>query len=216
MKYDSILFDLDGTLWNSTKEVYLSWVETLKKLPDISQIPTMKQVEGVMGMTDLDLMKTLFPQLSNTRALEIFNLCCQEENAYLLRHGATLYPGVRETLQALSRTHKLAVVSNCNEGYIECFMESMKTEEFFSDFESFGRTRKEKWENIRLVIQRNGWQDPVYVGDTHWDKEAAEKAGIPFIHAAYGFGKLEGDFPKISQISQLINLVSQEDERISL
>lgn len=208
MKYDSILFDLDGTLWDSTKEVYSSWVETLKKLPDIHRIPSMEQVEAVMGMTDIQLMKTLFPELSSDRALEIFNLCCVEENDYLRQHGATLYPGLRETLETLSGTHKLAVVSNCNAGYIECFMESMGTAAFFTDFESFGRTRKPKWENIRLVIERNGFQNPVYVGDTGWDKEAAEKAGIPFIHAAYGFGKPEGSFEKILKPSDLIALVS--------
>lgn len=207
MKYDSILFDLDGTLWNSTLEVYHSWVETLKQLPDITGIPTMAQVEGVMGMTDLVLMKTLFPYLGPERALEIFDLCCVGELKYLREHGAQAYPGVSETLRELSRSRKLAVVSNCNDGYIECYMDSMGTRKYFTDFESFGRTRKQKWENIELVIERNQLQSPVYVGDTHWDQEAAAKAGIPFIHAAYGFGKLEGEFPKINEPRELLGLV---------
>ena len=46
-----------------------------------------------------------------------------------------------------------------------------------------------KAENIRLVVARNGLQHPVYVGDTKGDEEAAHAAGVPFVHAAYGFGR---------------------------
>ena len=42
------------------------------------------------------------------------------------------------------------------------------------------------------MAERLGLQAPVYVGDTVLDYEAAKAAGVPFIHAAYGFGKVEG------------------------
>lgn len=46
--------------------------------------------------------------------------------------------------------------------------------------------------NIRLIMDRNRWQHPVYIGDTEIDRDAAQATGIPFIHANYGFGKLDG------------------------
>lgn len=52
-----------------------------------------------------------------------------------------------------------------------------------------GRTGMSKGENIRLLLERNGAARAVYVGDTQGDETAARFAGIPFIHAAYGFGQ---------------------------
>ena len=46
----------------------------------------------------------------------------------------------------------------------------------------------------------------VYVGDTAMDQEAAQKAGVPFLHAAYGFGDVTGA-PEITQFPQLLELL---------
>lgn len=64
MKYDGILFDLDGTLWDSTEAVAASWKIALQGQPDVEAPPTREQLEGVMGMTGEQLMATLYPQLS--------------------------------------------------------------------------------------------------------------------------------------------------------
>lgn len=60
-----------------------------------------------------------------------------------------------------------------------------------------------KDENIRLVIKRNHLDKAFYVGDTLGDMESADKAGIPFIHAAYGFGTVPADRMKINNIKEL-------------
>lgn len=207
MNYDGILFDLDGTLWDSTKRIYKSWVKVLKTLPDIDHIPTMEEQESVMGLSDDVLMKKLFPELSPERGKEVFDLCCQVENVYLREKGGIAYDGIVETLEKLSKSHSLAIVSNCNDGYIEAYFASMGTEQYFADYESFGRTGKPKWENIKSVVERNGYKNPVYVGDTKWDMESATKAGVPFIHAAYGFGKIDGDMEKITSPSELLDIL---------
>ena len=38
-------------------------------------------------------------------------------------------------------------------------------------------------------MKRNHLNKAVYVGDTESDRIAAQTAGLPFIYAAYGFGK---------------------------
>ena len=70
MRYDSILFDLDGTLWDSTGAVAASWEEALAGVPDIEGPPTRAQLEGVMGMTAEDLMAKLYPHLSKERHMD--------------------------------------------------------------------------------------------------------------------------------------------------
>lgn len=190
-KFDSIIFDLDGTLWDSTDEIWHSWSKTLSTLPDIRHIPSKEEQAAVMGLSDDLLMKQLFPYLDAKRAKEVFDICGEEENKVLAVKGGKAYEGITEALEALSREYSLSIVSNCNAGYIDAYLASMGTRNSFSDFESFGHTGKPKSENIRDVVLRNGYRAPVYVGDTVWDKQAAEAAGVPFIFASYGFGKLD-------------------------
>lgn len=206
MKYDGILFDLDGTLWNATDAITVSWAEALKDAPDVEQLPTKEQLESVMGMTAEELMATLFPTLTKERHLELFERCCQVENVYLREHGGTLYPEMEETLSRLSEKLPLFIVSNCNAEYIPCFLDAHKLHSYFRDWECIGRTGKPKGDNIQLVVQRNGLEHPVYIGDTSMDQDAAGKAGVPFIHAAYGFGQVTGA-PKIQAPKELLKLL---------
>ena len=206
MKYDGILFDLDGTLWNATDALSVSWAVALKDAPDVKQLPTKEQLESVMGMTAEELMATLFPTLTKERHLELFERCCQVENVYLREHGGTLYPEMEETLSRLSEKLPLFIVSNCNAEYIPCFLDAHKLHSYFRDWECIGRTGKPKGDNIQLVVQRNGLEHPVYIGDTSMDQDAAGKAGVPFIHAAYGFGQVTG-IPKIQAPKELLKLL---------
>lgn len=206
MKYDGILFDLDGTLWNATDAITVSWAEALKDAPDVEQLPTKEQLESVMGMTAEELMATLFPTLTKERHLELFERCCQVENVYLREHGGTLYPEMEETLSRLSEKLPLFIVSNCNAEYIPCFLDAHKLHSYFRDWECIGRTGKPKGDNIQLVVQRNGLEHPVYIGDTSMDQDAAGKAGVPFIHAAYGFGQVTGA-PKLQAPKELLKLL---------
>ena len=192
MKVDGVLFDLDGTLWNATEAIAVSWQIALQDAPDIPRPPTVQELDGVMGMAAAQLMATLFPHIPPQRGAELFQRCCEVENKYLLGHGGKLYEGIEELLGTLSRQMPLAIVSNCNEEYAPCFLKAHSLEKYFSDWECSGRTGLPKGENIKLVVERLQLQAPVYVGDTALDYEAAQAAGVPFIHAAYGFGKVDG------------------------
>lgn len=206
MKYDGIIFDLDGTLWDSTKEVTVSWQKVLREQPDIPNVPDEKEIYGVMGLSSDALMAKLFPGLTAERGQELFQLCGTEEQKYLLEHGGKLYPDMEETLRELAKQMPLFIVSNCGTGYIETFLKAHQLGTYFKDFESFGRTRRPKSENISLVAERNQLQAPVYVGDTVWDYEHATAAGVPFIFAAYGFGDVRNT-ASIQNIRELVKLI---------
>lgn len=202
MKFDGVLFDLDGTLWNATEQLAVSWQMALEGQPDIDRAPTVSELEKVMGMTWERLMQTLFPHLTLERAGELFEHCCEVENEYLRQHGGTLYDGVEETLRSLSAQVPLFIVSNCNNGYIECFLDAHQFRPYFRDWECIGKTGLPKAENIKLVVERNQLQAPIYFGDTEMDYEAASGAGVPFLHAAYGFGKVDG-VPQVAAFRDL-------------
>lgn len=196
MNAESIIFDLDGTLWDSSENVAASWDETVRGLnnPLLRNVRiTGEDIRGVMGMTMDEIAKKLFPMLSSTKQYEILDMCAENENNFLASKGGRLYDGTEETLSKLSENHRLFIVSNCQSGYIEAFFEYCGLERLFTDYLCWGETGKPKDETIRLLMERNNVTSAAYVGDTAGDCESAFKATIPFVHAAYGFGK---DMPR--------------------
>lgn len=105
MKYDGIIFDLDGTLWDAVEEGHLVLLEYLKTQPDVTHLPTKEEYAGVMGLGMDDLAEKLFPYLSYERRMQVFNEDFKLECEYLAEHGAKLYPHMHETLKKLSETH---------------------------------------------------------------------------------------------------------------
>lgn len=191
----NIIFDLDGTLWDSSESVARSWTEAIRLSGEPllrDKVITGEQIRGVMGMTMDDIANTLFPDLSPTRRLELLDRCTREEDNYIASNGGRLYMD-EKLLSKLGADKRLFIVSNCHCGYIEAFFEYTGFERFFSDYLCWGDTGKPKSETIKQLIEKNGCVSPVYVGDTRGDYTAAKNAGVPFIHAAYGFGKLNGN-----------------------
>lgn len=208
--FDGILFDLDGTLWDAVPEIAHSWSLALVQ-EGVGRPPiTEDELRPCMGMLLPDIAARLLPGLSPERQLSVMEHCCQEESDYLAQHGAALYPQVREMLAALAPLYPLFVVSNCQDGYIQAFFQGTGLGNYFTDFECAGRTGRPKSENITLVAKRHGLKRPVYVGDTALDHASAQAAGVPFVHAAYGFGAVDG-VPAIQSPGELAELLKKLD-----
>ena len=75
-----------------------------------------------------------------------------------------------------------------------------------SDFDCFGNTGLPKGQTLRLLCERCNVRDAVYVGDTQGDMEASEQAGLPFVWAAYGFGKPAHWDKRIDHFTDLLRL----------
>ncbi|MBQ7915767.1 MAG: HAD family hydrolase [Firmicutes bacterium] len=206
IRLDAIGFDLDGTLWDGTETVAKTWKRVCEKDARIKKVPQMEDIQGIMGLTVEEISGKLFPELTLEQGLEVIDICCQEEVQDILAEGGRLFDGLAEVLEELSRKYKLYIVSNCNPGYIEAFLEHHQLAQYFCDHEDHGSTMLPKGENIRLVMERNHFESSIYVGDTPGDCKAAREAGIPFIHAAYGFGEVEGGW-QLHDIRELPRLV---------
>ena len=61
----------------------------------------------------------------------------------------------------------------------------------------------QKGDNIKLVVSRNHLDKAVYVGDIEGDYIASTEAGIGFIHASYGFGRISEEVPVIKKFAEL-------------
>lgn len=205
-----LIFDMDGTLWDSSENVAASWNEKLRELGYIDRpAVTQQDIMRVMGLTMDKIADIIFADFPQEKRMEILDRCCAYENEYLRRHGAVLYPRLSETLAILHRKYPLFIVSNCQQGYIEAFLDHYPFGNYFTDIECYGNNLKGKSENIALIARRNHLDRAYYVGDIQGDYDATRQAGFDFIHAAYGFGTINAKVPELMHFYDLPKLLEQ-------
>ncbi len=204
-----IIFDLDGTLWDSSQQVVKGWNKALATYPGLNKQISIEELQSYMGKTIPQIAALMFPDMEEEKRLAILQACCDEEETYLLKHGGTLYPQLKEVLGRLKEKYELYIVSNSQDGYVQIFLEYHKMSSYFKDYEMSGRTGKNKGENIKLVMERNKLDQAVYVGDTQGDLDSADFAEVPFILAAYGFGNVDRKTHAITQFSDLEEIIDQ-------
>ncbi len=202
-----ILFDMDGTLWNSTRQVAMAWSSIT--VPALGKSVTEKDMYRVMGMPMDKLAHALFPGHPLSELSPLMEKSYEVENEYLAAHGAYLYPGLIKTLETLAQSFPLFIVSNCQQGYIETFLTYYHLGHLFEDHICFGDNNLQKGENIALMIDRHQLGRSFYVGDIQADYEAALEGGAEFIYAAYGFGTVTADVPAIQSFSGLPALLAK-------
>ena len=202
-----LIFDMDGTLWDSAENVAKYWTETVQKEGYRDLVITKEAIMSQMGKPMDELAAAIFTGFEKEEYMRLLDICGTEENEYLIKHGGILYPNLEETLKKLMNMCDLFIVSNCQSGYIEAFLEHYKFEKYFKDIECYGNNLKQKGENIRLLAERNGLTKAYYVGDIQGDYDATMEAGYGFIHAAYGFGSVNADVPRINAFEELPELL---------
>jgi phosphoglycolate phosphatase len=202
-----MIFDLDGTLWDTSETCAAAWNRVVLELGIDARRVTGDDMRRVAGLSHIEAVRRVFPELSGPVIEDISERSQLEDNRALAESGGTLYPGVRERIPELSREFRLFIVSNCQAGYIEVFLETSGLLRHFIDRECWGNTGQTKTDNVRAVIHRNALVAPWFIGDTEGDRLAARENGVRFVHAAYGFGTVADYDDRISEFSEIVRLV---------
>lgn len=222
-KIDGIILDVDGTLWDSTGIVAKAWTRAVREngCPDRTIMPDMLQ--ALFGKPMNVIADNLLPDLTPEHRQQIMKVCCVYEQRALREELPArkesdadrgqddcpiCYPKVSQTIRELAGKLPVFIVSNCQAGYIEMFLEKTGLADCITDFECFGNNGKSKGENIRLVAERNALKTPVYVGDTQGDCDASEEAGVAFAYAQYGFGTVDHADAVIGEFAELREIIS--------
>jgi phosphoglycolate phosphatase len=210
---DFIVFDLDGTLADSLADLAkaANYCSNHMGLPG----HTPEAVKGMIGGGERKFIERVVGEGNENRIDECLGLYLE----YYSRHCGDLtraYPGVKETLKQLSRSKKLAVLTNKRQSLAECVIEVMGLSRFFAVIRGGGEELplKPSPEPLKAVLQTLG-ADParsLMVGDKPADVGAARGAGTYVAAVTYGYGELDAlvaagpDFI-INQISQLLNII---------
>lgn len=207
IKIDSILFDLDGTLWETLDTSCKSANEVLKKL-NLDITVTKEQVCQGMGKNFEECSQIYLPTLEKEKRTSVMKQMLETNTKNLSKLGGNLYDDLEETLERLKQNYKLFIVSNCCDGYIEAFLSTSHLEKYFNDYIAAGKYNISKSEAILRMIEKHNLKNPIYLGDTYKDYEASKEADIAFVQAKYGFGEdLKTEY-SVNKIEELPDLVS--------
>lgn len=205
---DSIIFDLDGTLWDATYGMTESWNGVLEKNGYDFRL-TRELVMSAMGLPVEGIADTIFYNIPEKEIrMHLIRQCFKAEEEWLAAHGGRLMEGLEETLKKLKKDYRLYIVSNCQDGYIQVFLEAHQMQEYFDGFICAGDSGMSKGKNNLLLMEREGLKNPVYVGDTEGDMNSAIEADIPFVFCRFGFGTVECEH-NIDKLSELPALLKE-------
>lgn len=187
MNRKGILFDLDGTLWDTFDITFKSINKIVKKynLDKVSKDTVIKS----FGLNKFEISKLYFPNVELDKGLKYFDESENFNIEYLKNHGGIVYSGVSDVLIKLYEKYDLFIVSNASsKKYIEAFLISSNLGKYFKDYIAASEINISKACAINKIINDYKLDWCVYIGDTLKDMEAAKLCNIPFIQAMYGFG----------------------------
>ena len=207
MEFESLIFDIDGTLWDSRAIVAEGYNIQLKEegLEHLSVNPEI--LKTVFGKVNTEIANILFASLPEAERYPLLERCMERENRQLEEDECKIgYPKVKETLEKLHEKHRLFIVSNSQCGYPQLCMDKLGLTELFSGDLCFGQTMTSKGETIQKLMKDHNITSACYIGDTQGDLEATELAGIPFVYCAFGFGNPTHYWKKIDKFEELLEL----------
>ena len=207
MEFESLIFDIDGTLWDSRALVAEGYNAQLKE-EGLEHLSVDAEVlKTVFGKVMVEIADILFATLPEAERYPLLERCMARENQHLHESECHIgYPKVKETLEELHKTHRLFIVSNSQSGYPELCMDKLGLNHLISGHLCFGQTLTCKGETIKKLMADCGITSACYIGDTEGDREAAAYAGIPFVWCSFGFGTPTRYWKKVDRFEDLLTL----------
>ena len=204
MTIESLIFDIDGTLWDSRALVAEGYNIQLKAEGYDHLCVDAEILRPLFGKVMTEIADSILASVPQPQRYALMERCMETENRYLHENECRIgYPGVKETLQILAKKYRLFIVSNSQCGYPDLCVEKLGISHLIEGHLCFGDTGTEKGYTILELMRRHNIQNAVYIGDTQGDYEATVVAGIPFVFAAFGFGQPADWAAKVDEFRHL-------------
>ncbi len=207
----ALIFDIDGTLWDTREIVARGYNLELERLGHPELRLTAEYLSTLFGKTTVEIEDIIFKDFPKPERHEMILRCMDSERLVMAADPCQVgYPGVKETLEMLAKTYPLYLVSNSECGYPELLMDKLGLHQVFRAHLCHGDTHLPKGDTIRILMERQGIEKAIYIGDTQGDCDACRAAGIPFIFCRYGFGSPDSFDAAIDDIRDLPRVLAEQ------
>ncbi|HEX2571266.1 MAG TPA: HAD family hydrolase [Polyangia bacterium] len=189
------IFDMDGTLADSTELAYLAardgLVDYYRERGLEPRIPSRSDLTALLGLPSLEYFAGLLPPERRADAAALRSCVSRHERDHLAAGRGRLFDGVWEMLQRLrERGFRLGLVSNCGQNYLDANLEHLRLREVMEVAYCLDHLPS-KIENVRAALADLGCREGVMVGDRRADIEAGRANGLRTVGCTYGFGTRE-------------------------
>ena len=189
-KPDSLIFDMDGTLWDAVDTYAESWNLVFKEM-GINIHVKRDELTKMVGWEGKKVISVIMPGFDEEKRQAIYAVVNEKRREILPLNGGMLYDGVKDGLKLLAEKYQLFILSNCAKGIIRLFIDWAGIDEHITDELAHGVNFLPKQHNIKLLAEKHGLKSPVYIGDTEGDGEQSRLAGVPFVFVSYGLGQTD-------------------------
>lgn len=201
-----IIFDLDGTVLDSSKGIInsINYVRNYFGLPPISFEIAAKTINSLnsdiaRNLYDVEKLSKIHTQLFE----EHYKLEC--------KRGLRAYEGIKDVLQELKKTYKLAVATNGFEKYANIMIKQANLDEFFDLVVASDMVNAKKPDPKMLfhILEKYNFlpSEAIFIGDSKKDEFASKNADIDYIYAAWGFSECNEEVLLCQKPIDLIKLI---------
>jgi phosphoglycolate phosphatase len=206
MNNDSIIFDIDGTLWNACPSSTKGINNAFKKL-GIDREFLVQEIESITGHPFKHGIELLFPDKEIDQfTMDTLNSC---EMEIIKKEGGVFYDGIIEGIIDLASSYKIFLVSNCQDWYLDVFLNFSGLRPILTGFDCYGLSGLSKAEMLLKIKNNYILNNPVYIGDTEGDEIATNLAKMEFIYVSYGFGKAKNNPKTFNSSTSLMDYLKK-------
>lgn len=203
-----IVFDLDGTLIDSTEVLSWAWVNAFKEVIGITI--DIKDVLPLIGLDGRKIVIHICGEMCSKKFWDIRKAFDRFVSQRL--RDVKLYPGVLDTLKALKkRGIKLALATSTPRWRLEELLDIFELRPFFDSYISGDEVRngKPNPEIFARAFESIGIppEEGAVVGDTEYDAIPAKKLGAKFILVTHGKEKNIYYDIKINNLIELLDFI---------
>ncbi|MBA4495851.1 HAD family hydrolase [Paenactinomyces guangxiensis] len=199
----AIIFDLDGTLFQTEKVAVPAFQETFRYLKEKGRYsgpaPSVMEIQSVFGLTHDEIWQKLMPGADPLTKAEADRIMLEKELELLEQGKGELFPEVEETLRKLQRAGwGLFIASNGVGPYVRGALESKGIIDLFQDIYTAGdHETKSKVDLVRICKQNAGITEGYMVGDRSSDVKAGRENNLTVIGCRYA------GFPRFGEEDEL-------------
>jgi len=207
------VLDIDGTLVDTNYQHAVAWYRAFREHGIVLPVWRIHRHIGMGGdqlvaaLTDDRTEREHGDEIRDTETKRYFELIDEVETM----------DGSRELIEHLKqRGHTVVLASSAKEDEVDHYLDLLDARELVDGWTTSADVERTKPEPdlVRAALEQLGTEDAVMVGDTPWDVQAAEKAGVPTVAVLTG-GFSESELTDAGAIAVFSSIVELREDLAS-